>query len=85
MKKGFSIVLFFHVIALLFMSARSVLGHFCPFLWFFVKTTIDRKSFTQNCDFFCYFEYFSTFLLQILSGGQLSIFGQFWSIFMSTL
>ena len=31
---------------------------------FFVKTTRNRIFLAQNCDFFCHFEYFSTFLVQ---------------------
>ena len=89
MKTQFSIVLLFPrdspFVYECLANFRSISVHF---LWFFAKTTINRKFLTQNFDFFCHFEHFSIFLVQNSvpggGGGQLSIFGQFWSIFMST-
>ena len=56
MKKEFSIVLLFHMTALLFMSARSILtcildNFLAHFLSFFVKTARDSKILDENCDF----------------------------------
>ena len=63
--KNFQLLYCFHVAALLFMSARPILGDFfAHFWWFLVKTTRNLKFLPQNCDFFGHFEYFSTFLVQ---------------------
>ena len=60
-KKNFQLSYCFHMATLLFMSAQPILS---PFLWVLVQTTRNRKVSAQSCDFFCHFQYFSTFLVQ---------------------
>ena len=85
MKTRFSIVLLFSrnspFVCERLVNFRSLFVHF---LWFFVKTTINRKFPTQNCDFFVILNTSLPFWCKILSGGgegdnfQFSInFGQF--------
>ena len=60
-KKDFQLFYCLHMIALLFMSARPILGHFLSIFDGFLS---KLPLFAHNCDFFCHFEYFSTFLVQ---------------------
>ena len=65
MKKKFSIVLLFsRSIPFVHECSANFWSLFAHFLWFLIKTTRNRKFFTQNCDFFNHFGYFSTFLAQ---------------------
>ena len=71
-KKNFQLFYCFHVAALLFISARPILGHFLPiFLWFLIKTARNRKFFAQNCDFL------SFWILLYLSGSKFCPGGNF--------
>ena len=78
MKKEFSIVQLFSL-GIPFVhecsaNFRSLVAHF---LWFFVKTTRNRKVFTQNCDFFVILNTSLAFWLKILSGGNFQFSGNF--------
>ena len=63
MKKDFQLFYCFHVISLLFMSARPILGHFLPIFDDISSKLPEIAKFSLKIDF-CYFEYFSTFLVQ---------------------
>ena len=84
MKTGFLIVLLFsrdspfvHECSANF---RSLFAHFCGFS----SKPPEIALFSLKIVIFCHFEHFSTFLVQNSVRGQLSIFGEFWPIFMST-
>ena len=77
MKKDFQLFYCFYVIALLFMSAPPILGHFLPIFYDFSSKLPEITKFSLKIVTFCDYEYFSTFLVQISVGWQLSIFGQF--------
>ena len=64
MKKKISIVLLFHVAALLFMSARPILGHFLPILDGFSSELPGIANFSHKIMIFYHFGYLSTFLVQ---------------------
>ena len=69
-KKDFQLFYCIHVTAFLFTSAWPILGHFLSiFDGFFVKTTINRKFFAQNCDFFVILNISLPFWCKVLSGG----------------
>ena len=69
-----------------------MLGHLLPiFMVFLLKLSEITNFWLKIVIFFnCHFEYFCTFLAQNSvrgwggGGGELSIFGQFWPIFMIT-
>ena len=84
-RKELSIVLLFSPGGLFVLECKAnVRLLFACFYGIFVKTTRNRIFFAQNCDFFVILNTSLPFWCKILSEGQLSIFAQFWKIFMST-
>ena len=64
MKKIFQLLYCFHVAALLFMSARPILGHFLPIFDGFSSKLPGIANFSLKIVIFYHFGYFSTFLVQ---------------------
>ena len=54
----------FHVAALLFMSARPILGHFLPIFYGFSSKLPGIANFSLKIVIFYHFGYISTFLIQ---------------------
>ena len=86
MKKEFSIVLLFSRDSLFVHEClANFRSHFSLFSWFFFVKLPEVAKFSLKIVIFCHSEHFFTFLVQdSVRGGGLSIFGQFWLIFMST-
>ena len=83
--KKIKLVYCFHVAALLFMSARPILGHFLPIFDGFSSKLPGIANFSLKIViFFIILDTSLPFWFKILSGGQLLIFGQFWPVLMST-
>ena len=70
MKKNFQLFYCFHVAALLFMSARPILGHFLPIFYGFSSKLPRIVNFSLKILIFYHFGYFSTFLVQNFVRGR---------------
>ena len=64
--------------ALLFRSARPILGHFLPIFDGFSSKLPDITKFSLKIVIFCHFEYFYTFLVQNSERGGATF--KFWPI-----
>ena len=62
--KKFQLFYCFHVAALLFMSARPILGHFLPIFDGFSSKLPEIANFSLKIMIFFHFGYFFTFLVQ---------------------
>ena len=80
-KKNFQSFYYFHVVALLFMSARLILGHFLPIFYGISSKLQEIGNFSLKIVIFCHFEYFSTFLVQNSVRGTTFNFRQIFVLF----
>ena len=69
MKKNFQLFYCFHVAALLFMSARPILGHFLPIFDGFSSKLPGTANVSLKIVIFYHSGYLSTFLVQNFDRG----------------
>ena len=70
-KNDIQLFYYFHVKALLFMSARPILGDFQPIFYGFLSKLSEIVKFSLKIMIFCNFEYFCSYLMQnsVWGGG----------------